>query len=291
MLPSLQPFGSQTGQFEQGHSPGLWLKPEVTPQISHDDMLAIAQMMRAWNEAEECFEAIDSVPGQVAMVTVGETREAEEEHHLFESHLTDAGHVVAEVGDILAPLMKRAANLNLFIDLAEVLRRVNGFGRHSNVYDLTVDVGENLSSNPNKLPKEIEWAMTLALSALAHMPNHPDLLAIMVEKIMVNYHNYPPELFLASDEQGRALDRDAQIAKYLHTIKCLKWLRSTMPGRILPADWRLVKPQIMDFKSGDRAFQLLKDTWRSLHPNPETAMVGGVLIGASSVEQKALAYA
>jgi hypothetical protein len=127
------------------------------------------------------------------------------------------------------------------------------------------------------LTKDIQQIYILMLSALQHAPPFTaDLIDLAMVKMADNVQNYPAELFSVFDElsltaagkstQRKELGKFEKDQKYTHVMKCIKWLRSLYVDRMLPLDWRLVKPLILAFRSSDESLGMLQTEWFKIHP-------------------------
>lgn len=155
-----------------------------------------------------------------------------------------------------------------------VVGLVNGQGKSSSVFERAEEIGRNFSTQPEKLEKDITQFYILMLSALIHAPQFSaNLVELSLKKMQDNLQNYPAELFGVTDVVGKPLPPELLQAKYLHVVRCLKWLRSLAPGRMLPEDWRAVKSEILAFQSSDESFRMLQTRWFELHPELQTILV------------------
>ena len=206
------------------------------------------------------------------------------------SHLPNTGQVIAgeiqeavaelqadnlikflvELFDVLNPVVGLELIQKLGIDQRhEVIAYVNGQGNTSRSFEAAQEMAVNLSPNLGRQRQELIKLYTLLLSALKHAPALPttvDLIPLIIQKIQDNFRNYPPELFTLTDDSGKFPSQEEAEQKFDHTNRCLKWLRSFEPGRLLPPDWRSVKPLILAFQSSDDSFRMLQQAWFGLHP-------------------------
>lgn len=222
-------------------------------------------------------------------------------------HLADAGKLTADeveeavaelqLGQLIKFLAEWADSLNLAAGLersqhlrihhpSEVLAYVNGQGKRSRVYESAQEIALNFSLQQANLRKDIIEFYILMTSGLIHAPQFTvDLVQLSLEKMRDNLRNYPPELYTMTDTTGKLLNPEQLEKKYRHVYRCLKWLRGLYePTRMLPADWRVVEPEILAFQSSDESFRMLQTTWFKLHPEMQTILVPEPIVGETEDE-------
>ncbi len=249
--------------------PEFQLSPQKRDRF-FQEMLLVLQLTQQWKLSLPLMEWMNrqdvSLAGSVAAGEVGEAVEELKANRPEKFAMEWIDTVTVPASWLLTFL-----NVDLKTD---VLPHVNGQGRKSKVFKRAVEVAGNFSPVEQKLNHDVAEYLKLMFSSLIHAPRFSaNLVNLTLDKLEDNITNYPQELFGVNDAHGKPLSSDMREAKYVHVMKCLKWLRSLQPGRLLPADWHVVKSEILAFQSSDEAFRMLQTRWFELHPETHTILV------------------
>ncbi len=238
----------------------------------YQQFLQVITLGQEWKKIVPLMRHINSLDvSNSGKLTADEIQEAVDELQKDEIQ-----KFLAEWADSLNVLAGLAFAKNLDIHFqSAVVAYVNGQGRSSSVFAQAQEISLNLPSQSEKLQKDITQIFILMLSALIHAPQFTEnLVDLALQKMQDNLQNYPTELFGMENESGKVLSPELLQLKYNHIVRCLKWLRSLFqPGRMLPEDWRLVKPEILAFQSSDESFRMLQTRWFELHPETHAILV------------------
>ncbi len=247
-------------------APAPWNRENLTV----DELAVIDHLTRKWHGSLPVFEGPNRRLPVVQAVLHGENAEALAEREQEGTAAFNPRAAQKESLDIAVPVHAFAMRRGFEIDLQEIRRRMDGYGKTSHIYDYIKEIIGNLPES-QALEKELQWLLTQVYSMMWHLPEINSPAEIVKPKMKENKRNYPEMYYtLIHPETGKILTPEEQELRYIHSNRCMRLVRRTFnrTNGLYWTDHVPHAPLILDFLHAERNYQALVEAMEQIKKLP-----------------------